>query len=35
MFVILLRFAANRIVAPEIIEIEPAAVDHRLAFVRP
>lgn len=28
-------FVANRIVAPEIIEIEPGAVDHRLAFVRP
>lgn len=28
-------FVAKRIVAPEIIEIEPSAVDHRLAFVRP
>jgi hypothetical protein len=27
-------FAAGRIVVPEIIEIEPAVVDHRLAFVR-
>jgi len=27
-------FVAKRIVAPEIIEIEPSTVDHRLAFVR-
>lgn len=27
-------FVAKRIVAPEIIEIEPGTVDHRLAFVR-
>ena len=27
-------FVAERIVAPEIIEIEPGTVDHRLAFVR-
>jgi hypothetical protein len=28
-------FAVKRIVAPEIIEIELGAVDHRLAFVKP
>jgi hypothetical protein len=27
-------FVARRIVAPEVIEIEPSAADHRLAFVR-
>jgi uncharacterized protein YciI len=27
-------FVAERIVVPEIIEIEPGAVDHRLAFLR-
>jgi uncharacterized protein YciI len=27
-------FVARRIVASEIIEIEPSAVDHRLAFMR-
>jgi uncharacterized protein YciI len=27
-------FVAERIVVPEIIEIEPGAVDHRLDFVR-
>lgn len=27
-------FVAQRIVAPEIIEIQPGAVDRRLAFVR-
>jgi len=27
-------FVAQRIVAPEIIEIQPGVVDHRLAFVR-
>jgi uncharacterized protein YciI len=27
-------FVAQRIVAPEIIEIEPGAVDRRVAFVR-
>lgn len=27
-------FVAKRIVTPEIIEIEPGQVDHRLAFVR-
>ncbi|HEU5391322.1 MAG TPA: hypothetical protein VFV73_36010 [Streptosporangiaceae bacterium] len=28
-------FVAQRIVAPEIIEIQPAVTGHRLAFVRP
>jgi uncharacterized protein YciI len=28
-------FVAERIVAPEIIEIEPSMVDHRLAFMNP
>jgi hypothetical protein len=28
-------FVAERIVVPEVIQIEPGAVDHRLAFVRP
>jgi len=28
-------FVAERIVVPEVIEIEPSAVDHRLAFIRP
>lgn len=27
-------FVAERIVAPEIIEIDPGLVDHRLAFVK-
>ena len=27
-------FIAERVVVPEVIEIEPSAVDHRLAFVR-
>jgi uncharacterized protein YciI len=28
-------FVAKRIVTPEVIEIEPSAADHRLAFVKP
>jgi uncharacterized protein YciI len=28
-------FVAAQIVAPEIVEIEPSLVDHRLAFVKP
>ena len=28
-------FVAERIVTPEIIEIQPAVTDHRLAFIRP
>ena len=28
-------FVAERVVVPEIIEIEPTVTDHRLAFVRP
>jgi hypothetical protein len=28
------QFVAGRVVAPEIIEIEPGTVDRRLAFVR-
>jgi uncharacterized protein YciI len=28
-------FVAARVVVPEVIEIEPSAVDDRLAFVRP